>query len=216
MRIETFVIGIGGVNCYYVINEDTKEAVVVDPGAYPKRVRSFIEKEGIDIKAILLTHGHFDHIMGLKDMEDALGNNIPIYIHEKEIYKLSDAKANHSATYTDGYVYETDLIVPVKDGDVLDLIGYSFQVIYTPGHTIGGCCYYVKSEDVLFAGDTLFRANVGRCDFEDGDIVAIKKSIREKLFLLPDDTKVLPGHDMASTIGWEKIHNPYVNEEDLV
>ena len=98
----------------------------------------------------------------------------------------------------------------MKDGDVLTFAGYDFRVIHTPGHTLGCCCYYVESENVLFSGDTLFQNSVGRTDFENSSTSAIVRSVREKLFLLPDETHVYPGHMGETMIGHEKTHNPYV------
>ena len=133
---------------------------------------------------------------------------MPVYVHEEEAELIADPILNESNTYTNGYTYEKAEYL--HDGQTLDLIGYQFQVIHTPGHTSGGASYYVESEKVLFSGDTLFHSSVGRTDFKTSSMSALVHSIREKLFLLPDETVVYPGHMGATTIGTEKQINPYV------
>ena len=206
MKVEIFVTGIISTNCYVVSNEETKEAVIVDPAAYPKKLKSYLQENELQVKAILLTHGHFDHIMGIDGgLEDY---QVPVYVHEDEAELIADPILNESNTYTNGYTY--DKAEYIREGQILKLIGYEFQVIHTPGHTSGGVSYYVASENVLFSGDTLFHGSVGRTDFKTSSMSALIHSIREKLFLLPDETVVYPGHMGATTIGTEKKINPYV------
>ena len=150
MKIEKFVTGIISTNCYIVTNEETKETVIVDPANLSKAMIGYIEEEELVIKAILLTHAHFDHIMGIDKVIDRYGE-MPVYVG-----------------------------------------------------------YYVEKEGVLFSGDTLFCCSVGRSDFATSSTSALIRSIKEKLFLLPDETKVFPGHMGATTIGNEKVNNPYV------
>lgn len=206
MKIEKFVTGIISTNCYLVINEETKHAVVIDPAAFPLSMKTYIQEQEITVDAILLTHGHFDHIMGIDDLRKVY--DIPVYVEEEDESLLQDARLNLSLTYTSGYTVTG--VKTVKEGDVLTFAGYEFCVIHTPGHTKGGCCYYVESEQVLFSGDTLFQNSVGRTDFENSSTSALVRSVREKLFLLPDETHVYPGHMGETMIGHEKTHNPYV------
>lgn len=206
MKIETFVTGIIGTNTYLGINEKTKEAVLVDPAACPKKLLRYIEEEGIKVQAILLTHGHFDHIMGIDDFRKHY--DVPVYAGEKERALLNDAHWNQSDIYTNGYVFSG--AVYVKDGEVLTAAGFDFKVLFTPGHTPGGVCYYAETEKILFSGDTLFANSVGRTDFEGGSMSELLRGIREKLMTLPDDTKVLPGHMNATVIGHERMYNPYL------
>lgn len=206
MKIEIFVTGIISTNCYVVSNEETKEAVIIDPAAYPKKMKGYLQENELQVKAILLTHGHFDHIMGIDGILEDF--KVPVYVHEKEAQLIADPILNESNTYTNGYTYEKAGYI--HDGQILDLIGYQFRVIHTPGHTSGGASYYVESEKVLFSGDTLFHGSVGRTDFKTSSMSALVHSIREKLFLLPDETIVYPGHMGATTIGTEKQINPYV------
>ena len=206
MKLEKFVTGIISTNCYLVINEDTKQAVVIDPAACPSYLMSHIKSEGLKIEAILLTHGHFDHIMGIDGFLSEF--DVPVYVHEEDADAMEDPVLNQSSTYTSGYTFGKARYL--RDRQTLELAGYTFQVIHTPGHTKGGCCYYVASEGVLFSGDTLFQNSVGRTDFVNSSTSDLVHSVREKLFLLPDDTMVYPGHMGETKIGHEKKYNPYV------
>lgn len=206
MRIKTIVTGIISTNCYIVSNEETREAIIIDPGYCSKSLKEYLLDEKLSVKAILLTHGHFDHILGLDGLLEMY--DIPVYVHEEEKRLIEDAVLNQSKTYTDGYTFTRAIYV--KNEEVLNLIGYSFRVIYTPGHTKGSVCYYVKDEDVLFSGDTLFYASVGRTDFPTGNTSELICSIREKLMCLPDDTIVYPGHMGATSIGYERQQNPFI------
>ena len=132
---------------------------------------------------------------------------IPVYAHREEEALLKDASMNASLEF--GRQYTFSGAAYAEDGDVLDLAGMQFQVIHTPGHTIGGCCYYLQEEKVLFSGDTLFRESIGRTDFPTGNGGQLMRSIREKLFTLPEETAVYPGHMERTTIGDEKKYNPY-------
>ena len=207
MKIEKYVVGMIGTNCYLVINEETKDTVMVDPGAYPAKLKNAVKEQGLKLKAVLLTHAHFDHIMGLSDvMEDI---KVPVYVEEADLPMMMDGESNLSSGYMRGGYQFADA-VPVRDGQQLQIAGFQFRVIHTPGHTQGGVCYYVEKEGVLFSGDTLFCCSVGRSDFATSSTSALIRSIKEKLFLLPDETKVFPGHMGATTIGNEKVNNPYV------
>ena len=206
MKVEKFVTGIISTNCYLVINEDTKQAVVIAPAACPSYLMSHIKSEGLKIEAILLTHGHFDHIMGIDGFLSEF--DVPVYVHEEDADAMEDPVLNQSSTYTSGYTFGKARYL--RDRQTLELAGYTFQVIHTPGHTKGGCCYYVASEGVLFSGDTLFQNSVGRTDFVNSSTSDLVHSVREKLFLLPDDTMVYPGHMGETKIGHEKKYNPYV------
>ena len=206
MKVERFLTGILSTNCYVAWDEQTKAAVMVDPAAYPKKMAEFLKEEGLEIQAVLLTHGHFDHIMGL----DALLNDypVPVYVHEAEKELIADPKTNLSLTYTNGYVFEN--AVYVTDGQKIEAAGTVFEVLFTPGHTLGGCCYYAESEHILFSGDTLFRWSIGRSDLPTGDEATLIRSIKEKLLVLPEHTVVYPGHMAATTIQTEKTANPFL------
>ena len=134
--------------------------------------------------------------------------DVPVYVHEDDEDVMNQPELNLSSTYTSGYTFSGANYM--KDNQVLTYAGYDFQVIHTPGHTRGGCCYYVESEGVLFSGDTLFQNSVGRTDFQNSSTSDLIRSIREKLMLLPDDTHVYPGHMGETTIGHERKYNPYI------
>ena len=202
MKIKPFVIGMVSTNCYLVINEETKETIVIDPAHHPKKMLDYIEEKGLEVKAILLTHGHFDHIMGIDAFLKVY--DIPVYVHEDDKETMNNPAYNLSGSYSfSDSVY-------LKDGEILNLAGMEFKVIHTPGHTPGCACYYMEAEKVLFSGDTLFEMSVGRTDFPNSSTKALVKSVREKLFVLPEDVLVFPGHMGETSIGYEKLHNMYV------
>ncbi len=206
MKIQNFVLGMVGTNCYLVVNEEEKQCILIDPAVYSGEIAEQIRREGLDLRAILLTHGHFDHIMGIDGFRKEFPE-IPVYAHREEEALLKDASMNASLEF--GRQYTFSGAAYAEDGDVLDLAGMQFRVIHTPGHTIGGCCYYLQEEKVLFSGDTLFRESIGRTDFPTGNGGQLMRSIREKLFTLPEETAVYPGHMERTTIGDEKKYNPY-------
>ena len=206
MKIEKFVLGSMGTNCYLLINEETKEMVVVDPATYPDYLVSHVKTNGYTPKAILLTHAHFDHVMGIDAWVKEF--NIPVYLHEEEKQILEDPQLNLSGVFGASYSYNK--VECLQDNQILELAGFKFKVIHTPGHTAGGCCYYEEAEGVLISGDTLFCRSVGRSDFPTGSMSTLVRSIKEKLFCLPDDVMVYPGHNDLTCIADEKMYNPFV------
>ena len=206
MKIEKFVLGSMGTNCYLIINEETKELVIIDPATCPDYVVSHIKSNGYLPKAIFLTHAHFDHVMGIDGWVKEFG--IPVYLHEDEKKLLADPELNLSGVFGASYSYND--VKCLKDGQEMDIAGFTFKIIHTPGHTCGGCCYYCAEEGVLISGDTLFYHSVGRSDFPTGSMGTLVRSIKEKLFCLPDEVMVYPGHDDATCIGDEKKYNPFV------
>ena len=206
MKIEKFVLGSMGTNCYLIINEETKELIIIDPATCPDYVVSHVKSNGYQPKAIFLTHAHFDHVMGIDGWVKEFG--IPVYLHEDEKKLLADPELNLSGVFGASYSYND--VKCLKDGQEVDIAGFIFKVIHTPGHTAGGCCYYCAEEEVLISGDTLFFQSVGRSDFPTGSMGTLVRSIKEKLFCLPDDVMVYPGHNDATCIGDEKKYNPFV------
>ncbi|MDD4369669.1 MAG: MBL fold metallo-hydrolase [Anaerostipes sp.] len=194
-------------NCYIAANNQTKEAVVFDPGDDGKRVISYLEENELKLKAILLTHGHFDHIMAVPDLLEKY-KNLPVYLHEEEADVISNPNLSLcSMIGSNVKITPTNL---VKDGEEINLIGCMMTCIHVPGHTKGGVCYYFKGQGWLISGDTLFQQSIGRTDFPTGDLDALLSGIREKLFVLPDETVVLSGHTPKTTIGFEKKSNPFL------
>lgn len=215
IKIGRMVLGSCQTNCYFLYREGSREAVVVDPGDKGAGIYSALNRNGFTVKAILLTHGHFDHIWGLDELRDAANaaaesdglEPVKVYACEGERELLRDAGLNVSAQA--GRACSAYADVYVKDGQELRLAGISLKVIATPGHTAGGCCYYVEEAGILVAGDTLFQESVGRTDFPTGSMGTLVRSIQDKLFVLPEDTRVYPGHGDSTTIGHEKRCNPF-------
>ena len=161
LKVNHYVVGEVQTNCYVLINTDTKECLVVDPGASAKQLADRIKQEELTPIAILLTHGHFDHASASEELATIF--NIPIYAHEAEKDTLEDPMANVSWMVRRDEVYHADVFV--KDEQELDLAGFNIRVLHTPGNKAGGCCYYLPYEEVVFSGDTLFAQSVGRTDF---------------------------------------------------
>ncbi len=271
-RIDTLVLGAMATNCYLVMNQETKQTIIIDPGAEPERVIRKIEESGGIPEAILLTHGHFDHIgaaealrsyyssVGTKNAEHGILNSKPeekretsddVLSHAEEAKETSDdvlgyaeeeketsddilgcaeegketshgvlicslqqekeicssGQLNLSSAFGNGFTVVPDRFF--EDGETVSMAGVKIRVLHTPGHTAGGACYYIEEEKTLFSGDTLFCCSVGRTDFPTGSMRELRNAIHTKLFVLPDDTLVLPGHGESTSIGYEKKYNPY-------
>ena len=206
MTVKQFLAGPIGTNCYLLINEKTKEAVIVDPASCPDYMMNYIKTEEIKLKAVLLTHAHFDHIMGIEDFLKAF--DVPVYVGREEQPLLADDRLNASSMY--GYHCAYTGAKALEDGQTVECAGTEIHVIHTPGHTVGGCCYYLPEDEALFCGDTLFCGSIGRTDLPTGSSRDLAHSIREKLMILPDETKLYPGHMDESTIGYEKEINPCI------
>ena len=205
MRVKTCVLGAVSTNCYLVYNESTKKAVIVDPADNAQFILNKCNELGITPEAILLTHGHFDHIMAAEDVRRSF--HIKIYASETEDAMLSDSGLNLSGGWAGKQTsFHADVLL--KDGDELELIGFRWKVIETPGHTTGSVCYYVPEEEVVFSGDTLFCESYGRTDLPTGSSSQMVSSLLDKFFALPDDTMAYPGHGDTTTIGYEKKNNP--------
>ena len=206
LELQKCILGPVYTNCYLLKNKETGELIIVDPADCPEKIEMKISRMNGKPVAILLTHGHFDHILAAQAVKEKY--NIPIYACRQEEEMLREPSINMTVHYGQGCSIVPDVFL--EDLDVIRLAGFSVQMIHTPGHTQGGVCYYVEKEGVLFSGDTLFCCSVGRSDFATSSTSALIRSIKEKLFLLPDETKVFPGHMGATTIGNEKVNNPYV------
>ena len=193
-------------NFYYMHLEGSQDAVVFDPADSGKELADVLQQEGLTIRAIFLTHAHFDHIFGVKAMKEATG--APVYAYEGEKGLCGSSQLNQSAMIGRPCTVEPD--VWLKDGEVTELCGIRLKTLATPGHTEGSCCFYAEDEEgghFLISGDTLFEESVGRTDLPTGSFSDLARSIREVLFGLPDDTLVFPGHMGETTIGHEKQFN---------
>ena len=204
-RIQTYVLGEVSTNCYLIYHDGLRQAVVVDPADNGAYVLNKCRELNVKPVAVLLTHGHFDHILAVKDICRAF--LCKVYAGREEDRLLKDPSLNLSGSMgSEQTSLEADVLV--KEGDELSLIGFTWKVLETPGHTAGSVCYYVESEQVLLSGDTLFAGSLGRTDLPTGDMRDIVCSIREKLLSLPADTMVYPGHGETTTIGHEQRYNP--------
>ena len=191
-------------NCYFIYDDDTKEMLLVDPAGEADKLTRLITEHGLKPVAILLTHGHFDHIGAVDEIRKAY--EIPVYCHEAEKQILENAAYNLSTWMGTGFTVKPDKLL--QDGEEIRLAGFSIKVIVTPGHTKGSCCYYFVEDGFLISGDTLFQESYGRTDFPTGSMSELARSIKEKLFVLPDETPVYSGHGEPTTIAHEKRYNP--------
>ncbi len=193
----------------YVLSNDQGQGIVIDPGMNPEPLLAHIET--LDIVAILLTHAHFDHIGGVEDVRKKTG--APVYVHDLEADWLTDPQKNGSARWS-------EMMDPIRcqprdeslaDGQRLSLAGITLEVRHTPGHSPGSVSFYLPEHRTVIAGDTLFAGSIGRTDLPGGDHATLLESIRQQLFVLPDETNVYPGHGSETTIGDEKKFNPFLS-----
>ena len=208
IKIGKITLGSCMTNCYFVYREGEKRVIFFDPAAQGRYLYDKLTENGFIIDVILLTHGHFDHIGGADALREASGAKI--YATEAEHILLEDPYVNVSAQMHQPVTLKADGWL--HDGDELEYAGIKCRVIATPGHTIGGCCFYFEEAGILVAGDTLFAESVGRTDFPTGKMEQLLKSVEERIFTLPEDTRVYPGHGSATTVGYEKINNPFFAE----
>ena len=192
-------------NTYLVWDEKSLEALLLDPAFPAPLLKNEIEQNNLKLKYVVNTHGHADHIGGNEFM--LCNFKVQLCIHPNDAEMLKNSQLNLSASFGIEIVSPPPEIL-LNDGDELKIGDKTIRIIHTPGHTAGGICLF--TENLLFSGDTLFCESIGRTDLPTGDFERLKKSIVEKLFLLPEETLVLPGHGVSTTIGKEKIENPFV------
>jgi glyoxylase-like metal-dependent hydrolase (beta-lactamase superfamily II) len=198
MIIKAIPAGIYGANCYVICDEETMEAVVLDPGGDSDYLISQIDKIGAKVKYILLTHGHVDHVGGVVDLKRKY--NVPFYIHKAdEEMIMMGTEVFGDLPVADGYI---------KEGDIITFGNLKVKCIHTPGHTPGGVCFLI--EDKVFTGDTLFQGSIGRTDFAGGSYEQIISSIVNKILPLGDNVEVYPGHGPKSSVIFEKARNPFL------
>jgi len=205
MKVLQLEVGSLGTNCYIAYCENTKKAVVIDPGGDAARILAAVNREGLAVEAIINTHGHADHVLANTKVKEATG--APIWIHSADADMLGSGARNLSAYMgapTSCGVADRLL----ADGDILTIGDFTLKVLHTPGHTPGGIS--LLGDKAVFVGDTLFAESIGRTDFPGGSYSQLIQSIKNKLMALPDDIKAFPGHGPATTIGWERRQNPFI------
>jgi len=209
MKIDSLVLGIYQTNCYILHNGEANEnCLIIDTGLEADELVCFLRQHKLNPVIIILTHGHIDHIRGIIALREHYPS-VKVYIHKLDSKMLKDAKSNLSALSDEPFsTNPADLIL--EEGNMIEQAGMKLQVLHTPGHTKGGISLYSKNEAVVFVGDTLFSNSIGRTDFPDGSMTQLVRSIKEKLFILPNETVVYPGHGPATTIGYEKENNPFL------
>ena len=211
MIIKTFPLGLIGTNSYLLIDEDSKEAVLIDLGGDYHAIKDELEKNNASLKYILNTHGHFDHILGERDAQEVF--DIPVYVHEEDKYLVENLPKQLERFGFAANAQPPKNIKTFTEQDIFKIGDKEIKVIHTPGHTPGSVCFLVGKQ--LFSGDTLFYTSVGRTDFEGGSFAQLSNSIKEKLFKLDDDIDVYPGHDSKTNIGYEKKYNCYFGSNIL-
>lgn len=220
LKIGRTVLGVCQTNTYFLYREGQEECIVVDPADCGRQIFAKLRKNGLRTAAILLTHGHFDHILGVEGLKAAANevaanhgyDEIKVFACAAEKELLRDVNTNLSEGM--GRACSIDADVYVNDGDEISVAGMKCKVILTPGHTEGGCCFYFEEDGICVCGDTIFQESIGRTDFPSGSMGTLVRSIREKLFILPDDTKLYPGHGDSTTVGHEKKYNPFCGVND--
>lgn len=207
MILKSIVVGPIGANCYVIGDEATNEGAIIDPGDDAQRILQVVKETGLAIRFIMATHGHFDHIAAMKQVKQELDCDFLLHLNDLMFVRRSKKSALNWGIMIE-QVPDPDRYL--EDGDILKLGTLELKIIYTPGHSPGGICIYIPSENLVFSGDTLFYGSVGRTDFDGGSMEELLKSIKEKLYTLPDDTVVYTGHGEETTIGNEKAQNMFV------
>lgn len=206
LKIGRIVLGMCQTNCYFVYEEGSSRVIVFDPADKGDYIFNGLKEKGFTVEAILLTHGHFDHIWGVEQLRELSGAKVYAYEGEKEL--CEDASLNVSKGAGRACTVKADEYI--KDGEKITAAGISCRLIATPGHTGGSCCYYFENDKILISGDTLFQESVGRTDLPTGSMSMLVRSVKEKLLPLPEEVKVYPGHGESTTIGYEKKYNPFL------
>ena len=208
MDVRSFTVGPVAENCYFVRAEGASEAIVIDPGDEAQRLLGAIDELGLDVKAILLTHTHFDHVGAVAEVAAATG--APVYCPVLEVGVLADVMSFVPPGFGPFESYEAD--ETVAGGERLELAGLEIEVLFTPGHSPGHVTYSIPAEHALFSGDVLFEGSIGRTDLPGGDTATLMRTLADLVAAHSDDTRVFPGHMGLTTIGRERATNPFLRE----
>jgi glyoxylase-like metal-dependent hydrolase (beta-lactamase superfamily II) len=206
---EIIPVGMLQCNCSIFGDEQTREALVVDPGDEITRILQVLKRHGLTVKGIVITHAHIDHIGGAQKLKKATGAPVYMNPNDAELQKMMEVQAGWLGVETPDAV---EIDSPAMDGGKLVVGATEFHVLHTPGHTQGSISLWIPSEGKLVAGDTLFRDSIGRTDLPGGDSRQILRSIHQKLLPLPEETVVIPGHGEKTTLGREKRFNPFLQD----
>jgi len=204
---ETFPVGVLQCNCSILGDEKSHEAIVVDPGDDIPRILALLAKHSLTVKQILVTHAHIDHIAGAQRLKQVTGAPILYNQNDLPLVAMMDMQAGWLGVATPDVAPPDD---DLNDGHSIRIAGLEGEILHTPGHTQGSVCLYIPTAELLLAGDTLFAGSVGRTDLPGGDTQMLLRSIHGRLLTLPDPTVVIPGHGAATTIGRERITNPFL------
>jgi glyoxylase-like metal-dependent hydrolase (beta-lactamase superfamily II) len=212
MKIDRLVLGAYETNCYILReSESANDCLIIDTGLKAGELVDFLHERKLNPTAVVLTHGHIDHIGGLAQLHKNF-TGVKVYVHKRDANILSDRQSNLSflagIKSAAGDCPRADFTL--EDGSIVEQAGIKLEVLHTPGHTPGSICLYARKEQAVFVGDTLFADSVGRTDMPGGNMTQLLRSIKEKLLTLPDETVVYPGHGPKTTIGRERTHNQYL------
>jgi hydroxyacylglutathione hydrolase len=205
MIIKNIVVGPLDVNCYILVCQDTKEAAIIDPGDNADKIIEAIDMEGLNPRFIINTHAHFDHVGGVKTIQEHF--KIDFLLHKEDLF-LIDNVSEQATAFGLSPIPKPEVDKFVNNGDKISLGDKVINVIHTPGHSPGGVCYHIDNN--VFVGDTMFAGSIGRTDLPGGSYETLINSIKERLFPLDDSTVVYPGHGPSTTIGNEREHNPFL------
>ncbi|WP_188206156.1 MBL fold metallo-hydrolase [Alkalibacillus aidingensis] len=206
MNIYTFSLGLLGTNCYVI--EKDQLALIFDPGGDVEKLEQLFNEKEIKPKAIVLTHAHFDHIGAVEPLRERY--DVPVYMHEAEKEWLTNPMLNGSELFQVGKIMAREADYYIDEG-VQEIEGFKLEILHTPGHSPGSLSFWLKDEQTLIAGDTLFQMGIGRTDLPLGNYDTLIKSINEKILSLPEETSVLPGHGPKTTVKAEKQRNPFLS-----
>ena len=207
MMLEPFTVGPLQENCYLLADSHTQEAALIDPGDEAARLLEALDAQGLTLRAVWLTHAHFDHVGAVADILERYP--VPLYLHPADAPLLAHASAS-AARWGIPLKQPPADFLPLEDGQILALGSLQAHCLFTPGHAPGHIAFYLPEEDVVIAGDALFKGSIGRTDLPGGNHARLLESIRTKLLTLPPETKVYPGHGPATTVGEEARNNPFL------